>query len=180
VAKVTDLYFQAYLAVLPAGGGFPDKSFIDATSAVGISDEWRQELLSAVVNALDRVVGWDVKFSGYPTLTSAPPLFVDSFDPIEDSSRISIMEAIINSARTGIVNGIIANNPDAVSQPIKDFWGEYPDYRPMHTGRCYPHGHPQVKNLTDTVKCQLYELKAIVRWIMAGETDLITLTPSPS
>jgi len=178
--KISDLYFQAYLAVLPAGVVSLTRGFMDAAGAVGVSDEWRQELLSAVVNALDRVVGWDVKFSGYPTSTGVPPLFVDSLDPIEDSVRIKAMEAIIEAARRGIVNGILANNPDAVSQPIEDFWQQYPDYRPMHTGRCYPHGHLQVKSLADTVNCQRYELKAIVRWIMAEENSLMTLRPSAS
>lgn len=55
-----------------------------------------------------------------------------------------------------------------VMQPLHDFWTSNPDYRPNHLGRCYPHGHPEIRDLKGTVACQVDTLQRVAGMLIVA------------
>jgi hypothetical protein len=155
VAKAADLYFSAYQKAAATGGGPPNSTLLKAALAVPLPESWHIELQNEVHNALTVILGWDFMpsldltqcFGQVPSLGTAPA-------------------SLLDAARRGIVEGILQDDPKAVVQPIQEFWSQGDDqYKPMHLGVCYPHGHPEV---THPGTCQIQELEAIVEVINAG------------
>ena len=154
VAEAADLYFQAYLAAGRSGGGPPDRSFVERAAALRLPMNWHLELIDAVHRSLNVTLGWD-----FMPCTFDETCFGQVPRLSEDAA------ALIDAAREGFVAGLRDNDPRAVEAPIRDFWSRTESYEPMHSGRCYPHGHPDAP---DAATCQVEELKADLALLLAG------------
>lgn len=154
VAEAADLYFQAYLAAGRRGGGPPDRSFVERAAALHLPMNWHLELIDAVHRSLDATIGWD-----FMPCTFDETCFGHVPRLSEDAA------ALVDAAREGFVVGLRDNNPGAVEAPIRDFWSRTESYAPKHTGRCYPHGHPDAP---DPATCQIEELRADLTLLLAG------------
>ncbi len=154
VAEAADLYFRAYLTAGRRGGGSPDMELIDRASQVRLPMNWHLELIDAVHRSLDVTLGWDfMKCNVDATCFGQVPRLGDD------------AAALVDAAREGFVAGLRDNDPDAVVEPIQSFWSRTESFAPMHTGRCYPHGHPDAP---EVAACQIDELKADLMLLLAG------------
>jgi hypothetical protein len=154
VAEAADLYFRAYLTAGRRGGGPPDTALIERASRLRLPMNWHLELIDAVHRSLDVTLGWDfMKCNVDETCFGQVPRLGDD------------AAALVDAAREGFVAGLRDNDPDAVDEPIRSFWSSTERFAPMHTGRCYPHGHPDVP---DPATCQIEELKADLTLLLAG------------
>lgn len=154
VTEAADLYFRAYLTAGRRGGGPPDMELIDRVSQIRLPMNWHLELIDAVHRSLDVTLGWDfMKCNVDATCFGQVPRLGDD------------AAALIDAAREGFVAGLRDNDPNAVVEPIRSFWSRTESFAPMHTGRCYPHGHPDAP---EVAACQIDELKADLTLLLAG------------
>lgn len=155
VANAVDLYFQAYMEPITTGGGRPNEELLRAAQAVRLSRTWHKELQENVRSALDAVLGFD--------FLPPTPICPTDFGNISTIPDIRAALAIVEETRMGFVDAIVENNADVIESHIMMFWEEHPGYVPMHTGRCYPHGHPEF--VISPEACQIAHLKAIL-WVL--------------
>lgn len=139
VAATLDLYFQAYRVPVVAGTGSPDPEL------------WRQAVARGgprytqlVHDALDVALGFD--FVHPPSLdpmfcTRAPeaddrPGLIRAVEPVAATAMLDAVAAAVHEA-------VVASDPRRVTpRMMLSFWStQHGSYHPMHTGRCYPHGH---------------------------------------
>lgn len=154
VANAADLYLRAYQTAAAGAGGPPDPGLLVQALAVAISNDWHLELQDAVHNLLDVLIGWDflrgrdqyVEFGEVPALESAPL-------------------QLLSSIRMAFVAGLRNNQPEAATPALLSFWAQGEVYRPMHLGRCYPHGHP---NMPDIPACQAEEISGLLTLLLRG------------
>src|SRR5262249_39054540 len=137
VATAFNLYLKAYLAVAQQGGGGPDPTLLKEAMSVPLPSDWHEELQEAIQDALDVLIGFDFMRSRDPTCP---------FGQCPALSDVPFL--LVDTARQALEDGIVQNNSEAVVGPIRDFWKAY-QWVPMHTGRCYPHGHPEVIDVAE-------------------------------
>lgn len=154
VANAVDLYFQAYMEPITRGGGRPNEELLRAAQAIRLGRIWHKELQENVRSALDAVLGFDF----HPP----NPICRTDFGTI-GVSNIPAAVALVEETRMGFREAILENNADVIERHIMAFWSEFPEYVPMHTGRCYPHGHPEFDISPEA--CQIAHLKAIL-WVL--------------
>ena len=65
---------------------------------------------------------------------------------------------IIEAARAGFVETIRSGQPEAILAPIQAFWAAFPDFRPNHGGRCYPHGHLEYETALECQEANLMKI----------------------
>lgn len=112
--------------------------------------------------ALDAVLGWDFD---YPT-AYLRSLDGDYLGNIRAVDGVQDGYAIVDTVRRGFITALETRNPEAIVELLTRFWHENPSYRPLHTGRCYPHGHQEVKDLEDVQTCQIDTLTRVFRsWL---------------
>jgi len=159
VAKAISLYFDAYIRAIENGGGLPDQGLLREAERIPLLAEWHRDLKRFIHDQLDVLLGFDFMApcgNGY------------KLGNIRAVPDIMAAKALVTAGKTGIVNAILQNDPEAVVRPLEEFWDSFPNYRPMHTGRCYPHGHPEVKTLEDIKNCQITSLKRAMEVILKG------------
>jgi len=154
VGKAFDLYLQAYRAAGLTGGGPPSPALLRMALSIPIPDAWHVELQDATHNVFDVLLGWDFMLS-----LDTRVCFAEM--PAVNGSALHLIDA----ARLGLVNGLLQNNSAAVVAPIQSFWAGSETYQPLHLGRCYPHGHPEI---TDVSVCQVIELQTLLQLLLAG------------
>jgi len=152
-------WFQAYAN---AGdlGGIPNVADIKAISLPVV---WHVETASAVFNVMDRLLGFDFSkpapCGAFDTAVFDCPPAIPQLDAAGKSLVASVGIAFAEAVRTA--------NPKLVEEPLNAFWKKYPTYKPMHAGRCYPHGHAEVTKGGER-KCQINELEQILSAFLVG------------
>lgn len=150
VARAADLYFRAYMSTAerrtPVGD--PDASILAQARAIDLPENGHKELTGAVFSALDLTIGWDFGI-GRRDMSDPERPGVDGIIRIipEGGGMVRIMDA----TRRGFVETIRSGRPETMLPPLEEFWTNFPDYRPNHGGRCYPHGH---KGYATALECQ--------------------------
>jgi len=165
ILRVIDLYYQAYEATIRTGeSGDPDPDLIRQARAVELPEGWHEDILRYVHSSLDVVLGYDFSRPQTVDASCQNPLGFIRFVP----DRAATL-AIVTAVHRGFMDAIKENNPSAVVPYLREFWGRYPDYKPAHVGRCYPHGH---KYPESAVQCQTDELTRMLEvWLSTREAD---------
>lgn len=171
-------YFQAYLVPVARGEGRPDETWlreavnvrIHANAQVG--NLWHSVLQELVHNALDIVLGYDFEGIRSPVLTVQD----FGFGNIRGLRDPVAATALVRATYLGIKGAVERRSSNEISKNIREFWVRYPRYVPMHTGRCYPHGHP---GQTDALTCQIDALVRLVEVVLARDGEP-TRPPTPA
>ena len=136
LAAAVDFYFKAYLKPARLGDGTADAALFSRAQAIWLGERTRElhaVVQEAIHEALDTTLGFDFVFP-QPAC----------FNPSRLGNVRAVPEAgpgLIQTVRTGFLEGILNRDPSAVDQPLREFWKRNPEYHPNHTGRYYPHGH---------------------------------------
>ena len=127
-AEAIDGYLAAYGTAIDRGWGPPERA------------TWQEALdqdggyfLRISHNALDRAFGWDFMFS-----KEQDPRARGQIRSLESPE---ISRTLLETVRMALNEAIINESTEDVSAQINGFFSIYPAYKPMHTGRCYDHGH---------------------------------------
>lgn len=157
VVAAIDLYFQAYMDAI-RGDGQPNEELLNAAQRVSLrpSRTWHNELQRVVHDALDTVLGFDFHW---------PQLKCSKFGSIVGLPDTNAAVALVEHTREGFMEAILNNNPDMMEEHIMSFWRVHTEYAPLHTGRCYPHGHPEQ---SAPEVCQIDSLKRTLRVLLEG------------
>ncbi len=170
LVRATDLYFEGFQVPQKGAGGSPNRDLVRQAQDQPLTAEGHLTVQRIVHNALDLALGWD--FVGPQACTGvAEPgrIAPGGLGQIRLAAKDAPPEAseIVESVRQGVLAAIKANNADQVAAPIRSFWRKHPDYKPRHTGRCWPHGHPELPYKT-AEECQITELKRMLSIILAA------------
>ena len=156
VSKAVDLYFDLYIQILAKqGAGTPKPEALRQIDAIlgwpsrALDTKGprrpvvvkRRPLIDMLNNSLERVLGFDFNISP-----------VQEFGNIRHVPDREQAIALIQATRAAFQGALERRSGAAVREPLTKFWASFPNYRPMHTGRCYPHGHPEQKS---PVECQV-------------------------
>src|SRR5262249_11664642 len=128
MAEVANTWFEAYLKPID---GLPDADIVQRAESFPLPLIAHESIKRAVHNALDRILGFDIRLNSIELAGISSPL-----NPTA--------AALVSATRDGFTAALRDQNPDKVVEPLETFWREHPDFKPMHSGRCYPHGHKGV------------------------------------
>lgn len=155
-----DAYFQAFLKAIERGGGRPDSKLLQVALNTPISKARRERVEYGVWVSLDAVMGWDFM---YPSQFLRSSGYVGN---IREVNGVKSAAGIVDAARRGMLNAIQSGDATEIDKPLKAFWLKNPGYLPHHLGRCYPHGHAEVTNLTTSVACQVDTLERVATMLI--------------
>ncbi len=77
----------------------------------------------------------------------------------------------MDAARRGFIEALHVQNAGAVRGHLLEYWRRNQNYHPLHTGRCYQHGHEEVQTLEDTVACQVETLTRAVESLLPAISE---------
>lgn len=153
-----DLFIEAAATI--GGEGSPAPEALNRVKEQ-FPREVGEELRSAVYSVLDVLLGWDLVM----TNPSTSHLFVGYRDAfLGHIAHAEATPALLLAARTGLGDALRNRDPDQVAPPLAEFWGRYPDYRPEHMGRCYPHGGHRYYD--QAIDCHVAHLRRTVAAIL--------------
>lgn len=136
--------------------GLPNAGIVRKVQAIGLSKDQERRVRFAAFNTLDVVLGFDF---GHPQgnceLYDARCLGILR-TPLDSEAK-----QLLQAVRSGLVQMIQKRDRAALQRSLNAFWKKYPRFRPHHTGRCYPHGHPEYR-FKSISECQMDELTRIV------------------
>lgn len=153
--ELLTLAFDAYEQPILAGGGHPNPALWAQIDAAAATPKLAFAARVAVYEALDATLGFD--------LNLAEPSEPGGMGNIRGVPDPQATVALLHATRDAVVGAIADHDPDAVAAPLQAFWAQHPGYHPMHTGRCYPHGHA---NVAPPLPCQVGELKRKVAHVL--------------
>lgn len=177
LVSALDLYMQAYMVPVSNGEGRPDASLFNAAVRVNLGAENQRVhglLQDTIHAALDAVIGFDF---GLPRIANnqcqEPASDRGAVQPRQGNVRHTPPEAvaIVEATAEGIRNAILSRNLNAVVQPLTEFWTANPNFHPFHTGRYYPHGHPEYVGSTPLAG-QILVLKQSLRFLLTDGRPL--------
>jgi hypothetical protein len=163
LAAPLDALFAAFAAAARSGTpyGSPSRAELDRIGSE-LGDECRADLHALAFSALDTVMGWDlVRGAHDPVLVERG--YVEAFIGHVPDPRATpeIIEAARSVFRIGLEGGDVA----AALAPLAEFWRRFPDYRPAHSGRCYPHGHDR---FSTALECQQAQLRKMLEALLVA------------
>ena len=155
VANAIDLWFEAYQFPTKKRG-LPNAEIVKRINKLELVYAHQRRARFAVFNAIDVALGFDFVHprgdcKEYDERCLG--IFRISIDP----EGFELLKAV----RIGFSQGLQKRNPRAITDPIRSYWKQYPKFRPHHTGRCYPHGHPEYE-FKSVAECQIDELSRIL------------------
>jgi hypothetical protein len=161
--QVFDLWFKAYVAAAEKeGNGLPDRALLDQALGVKLPDQVHLGIKDTVFNVMDVLAGFDFAMppgNCYAYDTRCVGFFRIPLDPKGVQ--------LLRSGESGFVQALRAKDRGLVERALQEFWKNN-DYRPHHTGRCYPHGHAEFAAAGGSpLICQQQELGAMVDSILA-------------
>lgn len=161
--QVLDLWFKSYVvAAEKKGNGLPDHALLDQALVAKLSDRVHVGIKDTVFNVIDVLAGFDFAMppgNCYAYDTRCLGFFRIPLDP----KGVQLLEA----GERGFVEALRAKDRRLVERALQDFWKNN-DYRPHHTGRCYPHGHAEFGAAGGSpLICQRQELGAMVDAVLA-------------
>lgn len=162
VAQGMEEYLDLFIAAASRrdGEGSPTRAELRR-----IQSKWPattgQELRRATYSLLDALLGWDLVMTDYEPME----LFASARDAfLGHIAHEEATPALLRAARSGLGAALRGRDPDAVAPPLVEFWQTYPDYRPEHMGRCYPHGGHSYNEAA--VDCHIAHLRRTVAAIL--------------
>ncbi|GIX46690.1 MAG: hypothetical protein KatS3mg131_0901 [Candidatus Tectimicrobiota bacterium] len=166
VVEGLDLYFVAFDEVIQRRGGRPEEEVWNQAITFPLPDPWPSGLQRLMFAVLDLLFGWNFR----PEILACP-LCPEELRPflggVMDWEKA---RELLSLVREGMIVAILENNPTAVRPFLREFWSrrENRRFRPGHTGRCYPHGHEEVRRIRDTFQCQANGIEAILSSFFQG------------
>jgi len=169
VSKAVELYFELFIQIVAQqGAGTPKPEAVRQIDGIlgwpsRVKDAKkprrpvvlkRQPLIDMLNNSLDRVLGFDFNISP-----------VQEFGNVRHVPDREQAIALIKTTRAAFLRAIEQRSGTAVRGPLAKFWASFPNYRPMHTGRCYPHGHPEQKS---PLECQVESLSRMAKRLVSA------------
>jgi hypothetical protein len=155
-----DFYFQAYKESAEGKGGLPDLDLVRRAQDKQLTAEGHYAVQLIVYNTLDLALGFDFirpqACIGSAEEGKIPPGGLGQIRLAAKDAPPGAVE-FIELLQHAVVNAVKAKNPNLVADPIRSFWKKHPDYKPRHTGRCWPHGHTDLPYKT-AEECQIKEL----------------------
>lgn len=166
-ASAASAYFDAFdegsQDVL--GTGLPTaQEHVQAAHDARLSLDGHVAVRSLVLDALDLAIGFDLVHENLRLCSAAGPVPMVR-GPLHEGAR-----ALVSAVRTGVVDALRFGDPALVQQPLADFWAQYPDYEPHHSGRCYEHGHSSYP-FADPLDCQVTELQRLLELYLPAATQ---------
>jgi hypothetical protein len=155
-------------------GGMPDVDLVRRAQDQRLTTDEHFAVQLIVHNALDLTLGFD--FIGpQPSCIGADEdgqLDPGGLGQMRLAAKDALPEEIelAEIVHQSVVGAIKANKPDIVAQPIQLFWKKHPTYQPRHTGRCFPHGHPEFPYET-AEECQIEELRHMLSLFLSQERE---------
>lgn len=127
-AEAIDLYFLAYAPAIERGGGTPDQQLWQ--NALNYDGGYFKVIAH---EAMDRALGWDFM---YPLIYE--PNSMGQIRNVPSRTKALVM---LETVRTALKEALIDESTDEIITYMDGFFSLYPDYYPLHVGRCYAHGH---------------------------------------
>lgn len=159
VVNAVDAWMNAYLVAGEKG----DAPLVAPIQSINLPMVWHVEIATVVFNTMERLLGFDFhQLAPCGSLDSAVFQCPPSVPRLDAAGK-----QLVQSVGKAVVEAVRVNNPALVEKPVNDFWEQYPNFKPMHTGVCYPHGHPQVQKGGERA-CQTRELEQILKVFLTG------------
>ena len=158
-AESGGLLFTAFELTARNPKGIPTREayhLIDKAQQSRLSIEGHLAVQAIVNNVLDRIIGFDIVYE--PKQSCGVSGLFPNYRGEYSEALGKLLRVVRNSVTTAIRN----NDPSVVAWPIRRFWRMHPDFRPNHSGRCYPHGHDDYP-YESPAECQVKEILAILR-----------------
>ncbi len=95
---------------------------------------------------------------------------------IREVDGVRSASAIIDAARKGLLEALKTGDDDKVSAPLQEFWSKNPRYIPNHLGRCYPHGHAEIRDMKAAVACQIDVLQRVAIMLIGAPSSTVART----
>lgn len=159
IAVATDLWFSAYENPT-SKEGLPDAEKVREVSEMHLAGSDQQRIKSAVFNAMDVALGFDFTHPPVSCL-EYDERCVGIFRIHPDKEGFELLRVV----RAGFNQGILQRDSRVVADAVYNYWGGRSQFRPHHTGRCYPHGHSEFGKRS-TAECQADELSRILSGLL--------------
>ena len=154
-ATALGLWLDAY-QVTTADKGLPSADIVKRIQAINLPSQDRRRIRFAAFNTIDVLLGFDF---GHPRgdcdAYDARCLGILRIRP--DREAVQLLRAV----RPAFVLALQTRDPKPLQKSLNGYWKQYPNFRPHHSGRCYPHGHPEYP-FKAVSACQLDELTRIL------------------
>jgi hypothetical protein len=133
IAKSLEYYFDAYIEAGTGEGGLPDEGLLSRAQSARLTLREHREIQALVDHALDLILGFDT----IPPSIETPLRQIPSFKGRGYPEAREFLEGV----RDSIVKSVLSGDVDSIEAAVSKFWSNNPNFHPLHTGRCYPHGH---------------------------------------
>lgn len=154
-ATALGLWLDAYQETTP-DKGLPNAEIVQRIQALNLSKEQQTRVRFAAFNVLDVVLGFDFAHPrGNCAVYDARCLGILRIQPDREA------RPLLQAVREGLTLGLQKQDRAALGKAVSAYWKRYPKFRPHHTGRCYPHGHPE-DPFKSVAQCQIDELSRIL------------------
>ena len=159
-ATAMGLWLEAYQSA-DEDKGLPDKNVWNRIQALNLSQADKRRVQLAAFNVIDVLLGFDFAHPrGNCDLYDARCLGILRVRPDRQSRQL------LKFAGSGLTQAVRTGSARTVQRELATFWRSQRNFRPHHTGRCYPHGHSEFKGRTP-LQCQTDELTRIVQDLLA-------------
>ena len=148
ISAAVDAYFRSFVKAIENGGGFPDPNLLQDALNARLSQTAHDRVEQAVWVSLDAVMGWDFES---PNLIQKAQGFAGN---VREVGGVQDAAGIVDATRRGFLKALETNDAGNVVPPLLDFWSKNPRYMPHHLGRCYPHGHAEIRDMKAAIACQ--------------------------
>ena len=160
LARSADRWFQSYIAAAQDAMRMPDSASLVEALRVPLTLGWHREIRQAVYNSIDLTMGFDFQ-PPEGDCFAYDPRCIGRFRVELSTEGVQLLEAL----RQGFTQAIRESQPSAVEEPLRAFWNSN-SLAPLHTGRCYPHGHPDFQ-YRSPADCQVDGLTRILKVLLA-------------
>lgn len=141
--------------------GLPNADIWKRIEALNLSQEDKRKVQLAAFNALDVLMGFDFAHPrGNCAVYDARCLGILRIPPDRQAQQL------LQHAKRGLTAALRDRNTSVLRRELRTFWRQQPRFTPHHTGRCYPHGHPEFGRRSPQ-DCQFDELSRIVDDLLA-------------
>jgi hypothetical protein len=160
MSSALNAHFMGFIKAIKNGGGQPDPKLVHLAQNAHISQDEHDSVETAVWLSLDAVMGWDFD---YPSKLARTEGFVGN---IREVGGVGAAEGIVDAARRGLTESLKTGDYTKVESLLLEFWAKNPSYLPRHTGRCYPHGHEELRDMKAASTCQIEALQHIAQLLI--------------
>lgn len=156
-AGAIDLTLLAYASAIETGTLVPDEGMLASARASVTEASW-DELDAMVDTSLDLTFGFDF-------LHPNPNLGLVDHGAFRSIGDPDAALDLVTALRDGFRETLLHRDIHAMEREIGEFWLVHEDYEPMHTGRCYPHGHLDYESASPA-ECQEEALTSMAQGML--------------